>query len=114
MSDPTSQTIADEALRLLESSLSDERRAWIDCLVTGNSPMEKWNRHTGVTTFDHLMDWAERQFREVMVMRSHRDAKSGGVPTDDDLGDFLVGKSAALTMVLANMRQIKEQSVKSV
>lgn len=104
------QTAADAALQVLESALSDERLAMIDAIVTGNNPMERWERHTGVSTFAHLMEWAERQLREVMTMRAYRDIKNGGVPTEDELGDYLVGKSGALSMMLANMRQIVEHA----
>jgi hypothetical protein len=108
-----SQTTADEALRVLEASLSAERLAQIDAIVTGNTPMEKWERHTGVATFAHLREWAERQLREVMTMRAYRDISNGGIPKDDELGDYLVGKSGALSMMLANMRQIAERSAES-
>lgn len=104
------QTAADAALQVLESSLSAERLAMIDAIVTGNNPMERWERHTGVSTFAHLMEWAERQLRDVMMTRAYRDIKNGGGPTDDDLGDYLAGKSSALSMMLANMRQIVERA----
>lgn len=103
-------TTADEALTVLEASLSAERLAWINSFVTGDTPMERWARHTSVTTFADLQNWAERQLREVLIMRQCRDAKNGGIPKDDELGDYLVGKSGALSMVLANMRQIAERS----
>jgi hypothetical protein len=110
MKNVESETTADEALRVLEAALSVERLSQIDALVTGKTPMERWERHTGVTTFEHLMEWAEHQLREVLIMRAIRDICNGGIPKDDELGDYLVGKSGALSMMLANMRQIKERS----
>jgi len=109
-SEPVSNKAANEALSVLEAALSTERLMQIDAIVTGKTPMERWERHTGVTTFAHLMAWAEQQLREIMIMRAYRDINNGGIPRDDELGDYLVGKSGALTMVLANMRQIKERA----
>jgi hypothetical protein len=106
-------TAPDAALRLLEAALSAERLAQIDAIVTGKTPMERWERHTGVTTFAHLREWAERQLREVMTMRAYRDISNDGIPKDDELGDYLVGKSGALSMMLANMRQIAEHLLNS-
>lgn len=114
MSDREQTTMTtDQALRFLEAKLSAERRAQIEAIVTGQTPMEQWERHTGVSTFSHLQEWAERQLREVMTMRAYRDIANGGVPKDDELGDYLVGKSGVLSMMLANMRQIAERSAAS-
>lgn len=113
MPDSKPETTGNEALRVLEAALSSERLAQIEAIVTGKTPMERWERHTGVTTFDHLMEWAEGQLREVITMRAYRDIGNGGIPKDDELGDYLVGKSGALSMMLANMRQIKERSAES-
>jgi hypothetical protein len=84
----------------------------IEAIVHGGTALERWERHTGVTTFADLQQWAERQLREVLMMRAHREARAGTMPKDD-LEDYLVGKQAVLTPLLANMRQITERGQSS-
>lgn len=91
-----------------ETEISAERLSMIDAIVNGGTVLERWERHTGVTTFDDLVTWAERQLREVLMMRTHREKRAGQMP-EDELEDYLVGKQAVLTPLLANMRQIVER-----
>ena len=92
----------------MPAKLSSERLAMINDIVNGGSLLEKWERDVDVTTYDDLEMWAKRHLREVLVMRSRRERN--GMPEEDKLEDFLVGKQAILSMLLANMRQIKERS----
>lgn len=92
-----------------EAVIAAEQKAMIDRNVSGDTPMDRWERHTGIRTFAHLREWAERLLRETLTMRAHRAAKNGGLPPNgDDMEDYLIGKQAVLCPLLANMRQISE------
>ena len=95
------------ALGLLHE-LSAERRAAIDAIVSGAHPLEKWQRHTGVSTLSDLMQWAENQLRSVLFLRASRETDVG--PPNDEMEDYLVGKQAVLSPLLSNIRQIIERS----
>ncbi len=88
--------------------VSAERLAFIESLIEKGSALERWERHTGVTTVADLREWAEMQLREVLTLRAQRGDKNG--PPTDELEDYLVGKQAVLMPLLANFRQIDERS----
>jgi hypothetical protein len=92
---------------LSEAKLSTERLAMIDAIIYGKTPMERFERDTGVTTYEDLVRWAEMQLREVLLLRSQREWADG--PAKDKLEAYLVGKQSVLSMLLANMRQIDER-----
>jgi hypothetical protein len=97
---------------LIEASISAERLAWIDVLISGETPMEQWTRHTGVSTYAQLKQWAEMKLREVLIMRSGREREGG--PAKDEMGDYLVGKQGVLNELLSNIRQIEDMETASV
>lgn len=92
-----------------DTEVSAERIAFVDALVTGGSALERWERHTGVSTISDLKVWGERQLREVLMMRAGREENGG--PKSDDLEEYLIGKQAALMPLLANLRQVEERIV---
>lgn len=97
---------------LIEASISAERLAWIDALINGQTPMEQWTRHTGVSTYAQLKQWAEMKLREVLIMRSGREREGG--PAKDKMEDYLVGKQGVLNELLSNIRQIEDMETASV
>jgi hypothetical protein len=92
-----------------EAEISAERLSMIDAIVRGETVMERWERNTGVISIDDLKRWAESQLREVLILRSHRENRNGGLPPDGELEDYLIGKQAVLIPLLANLRQIAER-----
>lgn len=111
MFDELMEEAADEIERLrsgtTSAQVSAERISVIDALVTGGSELERWERHTGVSTIEDLTRWAEGQLREALMLRARRDIGSG--PPTDELEDYLVGKQSVLMPLLANLRQIAER-----
>lgn len=94
---------------MTEIEVSAERIALIEALVTGGTALEKWERHTGVSTVADLQQWAEQQLREVLMMRTRRE--NDGRAAEDDLEQYLIGKQAVLMPLLANLRQVVERNV---
>jgi hypothetical protein len=149
------------------ATLSPGKLAIIEAAVSGGTPLERFERHTGVRTFEHvrewvgmvsreidhmqrpreegseipdlevylvgkrsemdnllsaleslpadgeldaLVAWAMPRLRDILVRRVLRETPNG--PPQDEAEDYLVGRQAVLSPLLANLRQVAESTAR--
>lgn len=66
-----------------------------------NGPMDGFARHAGVDTLEDFVKWLEMERRSNMEMVARHDL--GVHELDDDVADFVYGKSATLWEVHVNL-----------
>lgn len=70
--------------------------------ITKPSALSAFERHAGVRTPAHLLEWAEQKHLEYERMNAA--TRTGVRKPEPDLDDFILGKAAAFSEVVANAR----------
>lgn len=76
-------------------------------LISGNTPLERWAAHTGVSDLDTFEEWLTRKQREFGVMKAGYEL--GDKDKGDELYEWVLSHFAAFNEVAANLRQMKER-----
>lgn len=96
---------ASEARQEIETDLSRRMVAAgmipLDAITKPNA-LSAFERHAGVRTPEHLLEWAEKKFLE--YQRLNAATQAGVRKPQPDLDDFILGKAAAFSEVVANAR----------
>lgn len=73
--------------------------------VTKTEWLGKYAAHAAMVDMDFFAIWIERKAKEYATMNAAH--QSGAHVMDDDICDFVIGKSSAFSEVLANLRAAK-------
>ncbi|SEG64512.1 zinc finger-like domain-containing protein [Bosea lathyri] len=76
-------------------------------LISGNTPLERWTAHTGVSDLDTFEQWLNRRQREFGTMRVGYEL--GDKDKADELYEWVHSHFAAFNEVAANLRQMKRR-----
>lgn len=79
-------------------------------LLSGDTPLGRFEAHTGVRSIDTFGAWLERKNREYSTMRMRYEI--GDDDKDDDLFSWVFAHAAAFKSVFANFRQATENHPK--
>lgn len=79
-------------------------RISIDERMKCNLPLDVFARHSGVNTLDDFLKWVEMERRSVLEMFERHEL--GVHKLSDDVGDFVLGKSAILWEVHVNLLHV--------
>lgn len=80
-------------------------------LLSGDTPLAKWEAHTGVRTLAHFEEWLLRRHREIKTM--HAEYALGDKDESDELYEWVLAHSGAFSEVVANWRQVSAMSILS-
>lgn len=76
-------------------------------LINGNTPLERWQAHTGVSDLATFEQWLEMRQREIGHMKAGY--ALGDKSEEDELFEWVNAHFAALNEVAANLRQMKRR-----
>lgn len=79
-------------------------RITIDELMKCEGPLDNYARHAGVNTLDDFLKWVEIERRSYLQMIERHEL--GTHTLSDDVGDFVLGKSAVLWEVHVNLLHV--------
>lgn len=68
-----------------------------------NIPLEKWQRHVGVTDLKSFEDWLHMRRGEMLRMQAYMDLEKR---TEDDMFEWVLAHNAVLTEVICNFRAV--------
>lgn len=71
-------------------------------LLAGDTPLARWQAHTGIRTLAHFEEWLLRRHREFKTMRVEYDLAGKG--EDDELYEWVLAHDGAFSEVVANFR----------
>ncbi|TIN80749.1 hypothetical protein [Mesorhizobium sp.] len=91
-----------EAVKTLDERMIAAGMIPLSKLLSGDTPLGKWEAHTGIRTLAHFEEWLLRRHTEFMRMRAAY--VLGDKDEADELYEWVLAHSGALSEVVANFR----------